>query len=178
MKKILSLVLSMLLLCSLSTQAFAASTSTLSTTVPAATYTLEIPANQDIPFGTTSIDLGTFGVSESSGFATGKNLKVTVEYDAFKSSAAETEIPYVISLRRDVVSAEEDLVMDLASGSSLTFLGRANGTVAENVFLDAPAPLLTDALWLSANSEDWGKALAGDYTTTIIFTTEVVVDAE
>ena len=51
MKKLTTLVLALALAASLAVPAFAANTTTLTTTVPAATYTLNIPADQEIPFG-------------------------------------------------------------------------------------------------------------------------------
>ena len=74
MKKLLAVVLAMLTVFSFGTVAFAANTTTLTTTVPDAEYTLNIPADQEIPFGATSTDIGNVTVTNASGFAVGKNL--------------------------------------------------------------------------------------------------------
>ena len=61
MKKLFAILLVAALLIPMATVAFAANTTTLTTTVPAATYTLNIPADQKIEFGTTSaINIITF----------------------------------------------------------------------------------------------------------------------
>ncbi len=75
MKKLLSLALALLMLASVATVALA-STTTLTTTVPPATYTLNIPADQEIPFGAVSTEIGAISVTDGTGFAEGKNLKV------------------------------------------------------------------------------------------------------
>ena len=86
MKKFFAILLAVTMLASMATVASAAeNTTTLTTTVPAATYTLNIPANQEIEFGATSTNLGAVSVTESSSFAKGKNLNVTLTYDAFAS---------------------------------------------------------------------------------------------
>ena len=82
MKKFIAIVLAVLTVLSFSTVAFAeGNTTTLTTTVPDATYTLNIPADQQITFGATSTDIGTVTVTNSSGFAAGKDLHVTITYD-------------------------------------------------------------------------------------------------
>ena len=98
MKKLASFLLVLAMILSMGTLAFADGTTTLSTTVPAAQYTLNIPADQTIPFGATSADIGNVTVSDSSGFAVGKNIKVTVTYDAFSSSDVSTTIPFELVL--------------------------------------------------------------------------------
>lgn len=94
MKKLASFLLVLAMILSMGTLAFADGTTTLSTTVPAAQYTLNIPADQTIPFGATSTEIGNVTVSDSSGFAKGKNLNVTVAYDAFSSADVSTTIPF------------------------------------------------------------------------------------
>ena len=96
MKKIISLILVLVTALSMHTMAFAESTTTLTTTVPDATYTLNVPANQKIDFGKTEVNIGNVTVSDSNGFAVGKNLKVTITYDAFTSTSVNTTIPFEI----------------------------------------------------------------------------------
>ena len=84
MKKLTTLVLALALAASLAVPAFAANTTTLTTTVPAATYTLNIPADQEISYGAISTNIGNVTVTDSASFAEGKNLEVTVTKDSFK----------------------------------------------------------------------------------------------
>ena len=87
MKKIFAILLAVTMLTSMATVVSAAeSTTTLTTTVPAATYVMNIPANQVIEFGATSTMIGTVTLTNGDGFAVGKNVAVTITYDAFKSS--------------------------------------------------------------------------------------------
>lgn len=190
MKKLFALALAVVMVASMSTVAFAAeSTTTLTATVPAASYTLNIPANQEIPFGTTQADIGNITVTDASGFAVGKNLEVTISYDAFTSDGISTQIPYTLSLyaagseESTGSSAYHSAKKDLPSGSSILFAGNASGAVAELIKLESSYVTTSGAKMIpvtsirfNALSEDWGKALAGEYTSTITFTAEVVVE--
>ena len=77
MKKIFAILLAVTMLASMATVVSAAeSTTTLSTTVPAATYTLNIPADQEIEFGSSGVIIGNVTITESANFAEGKNVEV------------------------------------------------------------------------------------------------------
>lgn len=175
MKKLLATLLTMGMVFSCSTVAFAANETVLTTTVPGATYTLNIPANQEIPFGATSTNIGNVTVTNSSGFAMGKDLQVTVEFQDFSCNDTNTTIPYSLHHRS---SDEKDLVV-YKSGSSLMFPGQRDGTVTKNTrrtVQDSFGETYEEYSILRAvfQSEDWGKALAGEYSSTITFTAEVV----
>ena len=176
MKKLFAILFAVMMLASMATVASAEST-TLVTNVPAAAYTLNIPAEgTEVPFGTTEMDIGNFTVTGSSGFAEGKNLSVTVTYTPFTADGVSTEIPYTLKLLSGTTKKE------LASGSTIVFKGKADGSVNEKTMIptagnmgnysDSPV----SAVLLTANSDAWGKALAGDYTSTLTFTCEVVVE--
>ena len=181
MKKFLAMILAVIMLSSMATVVSAAETTILTTTVPAATYTLNIPANQEIEFGATETDIGNVTVTNSSGFAEGKNLSVTVTYDEFKAPGVSTTIPY--SLQMSAPSSYGTTEEPLRSGSSMIFKGTAAGTGAEkttirvvvgNMGHTSDEPI--SGILLVTKSTDWGKALGGVYTTTITFTCEVVVE--
>lgn len=164
MKKAMAILLAMLMVIPFATIAFAANTTTLTTTVPGATYTLNIPSDQEIAYGAlkTTIDAPT--VTDSSGFAVDKNLYITATYSAFSSPTTDTTIPFRLNIRG------EDYEYVWSSGERLTFLGQANGTVATNItFSDITAK----NCYIFIYSTDWGKAAPGNYTATITFTTEV-----
>ena len=181
MKKIFAILLAVTMLASMATVVSAAETTTLTTTVPTATYTLNIPANQEIAFGATSTKIGTVTVTESNGFAAGKDLVVTVSYDAFKCESTTTTIPfYLYTYTEDGGSTPS-----LANGGTLKFEGTSNGTAEEKAYhkityaASASGGSFTEPinnLILKINSGDWGRALAGEYTATITFTAEVVVE--
>lgn len=183
MKKLASFLLVLAMILSMGTLAFADGTTTLSTAVPAAQYTLNIPADQTIPFGATSTEIGNVTVSDSSGFAKGKNLNVTVAYDAFSSSDVSTTIPFELVLcgdRTDVSRTKK-----FASGEDLVFRGLSSGSVESKAFMlhyysnSSPVQeydIYVGQLKVSMLSTDWGKALGGDYTAQITFTSEVVVE--
>ena len=183
MKKLLATLLTMGMVFSCSTVAFATNETVLTTTVPGATYTLNIPANQEIPFGATSTDIGNVTVTDSSGFALGKNLEVTITYDAFKAKDASTTIPYYLSIygtyeTMNSPSGWSPISIEKESGSFLTFRGQGNGTCSAYFDLATSAGTEADndtkAIVLNAKSSDWGKALAVEYSSTITFTAEVV----
>ena len=99
MKKFFAIALAVAMFASMATVASAAeNTTTLTTNVPAATYTLNIPADQEIPFGATLTDIGSITVTNGTGFAKGKNLAVMPTFDAFICEDASTTIPFSISL--------------------------------------------------------------------------------
>lgn len=170
MKKLFAILMVALMVVSMTTVVSAANTTTLTTTVPAASYTLNIPADQTIPFGTEKIDIGNVTVTDSAGFAEGKNLKVTVTYEDFACSAVTTTIPYVL---QPVMGLGTNIGSALKSGDFITFMGQNTGEVAEQAKVSAND---MDGLCFVADSEDWGKALAGEYTSTITFTAEVVAE--
>ena len=187
MKKLFAMALAVIMVVSMATVASAESTTTLTTEVPAATYTLNIPASQEIPFGATKTDIGNITVTDASGFAAGKNLAVTVEYDAFTAEGISTQIPYTLSLYAEGNSmtnnAYHPATMELPTGTTVTFKGKDDGTLYEKIKLNTSYTQGSNTLdipvtcvYFNANSEDWGKALAGEYTTTITFTCEVVVE--
>lgn len=176
MKKLLTLALAVLLVASMTTVAFAAeSTTTLTATVPAASYTLNIPASQEIPFGATEKEIGQISVTDAAGFASGKNLNVTVTYTPFSASGIATEIPYTLSLDGTRLAADHR-EGSLASGSTICFEGNSDGTVNKCPTFSNFSDYDKTVVILNALSQDWGKALAGEYTSTITFTAEVVVE--
>lgn len=179
MKKFIATALTMLTVFSCSAVAFAADETVLTTTVPDATYTLNIPADQEIPFGATSTDIGNVTVTNSSGFAAGKNLQVTLVYDAMSSNDTSTTIPYYINAYGGsylVGDTEYTLEDKKESGSYLTFRGLEDGSCKEYYHIDdlREAKDSDKQLQVKISSLDWGKALAGDYSSTITFTAEVV----
>ena len=179
MKKLLAIAISLSFVCSFSTVALAENTTVLTTTVPDATYTLNIPADQEIPFGTTSANIGTISVTDSAGFAEGKDLQVTLTYDAFKADGISTTIPYTIykvateSGVNTVGSPwSEERETPVNSGGVLIFRGQSGGGCDEQFVFSTYKN--RNRLRIKASSEDWGKALAGEYSSTITFTAEVV----
>lgn len=184
MKKFFAILLAVTMLASMTTVAFAANTTTLTTTVPAASYTLNIPANQEIPYGAESTEIGNITISESAGFAVGKNLNVSFVYDAFTSEAVSTTIPYVIKGWSNAGNNNgQKFASDaLPSGTTLVYLGTASGSVAQQTKLEITGQAGTytypvdRGFTVEILSADWGKAMGGEYTSTITFTAEVVVE--
>lgn len=176
MKKFFAILLAVAMLASMATVVSAAeNTTTLTTTVPAATYTLNIPADQEIEFGATLTSIGRLSVTDSDGFAKGKNLKVTITYDAFKAEGIATTIPFTLKCP---YGPQEYYTKSISSGSSVVFKGQKTGSVDEYAYAVTPQDtesFLGD-MKVFIDSADWGKALAGEYTATITFTCEVVVE--
>lgn len=196
MKKLASLLLVLAVFLSLGTTALAADTTStqstkLTTTVPAATYVLNIPADQAVDFGTTDVNIGNVTVTDSSGFAQGKNVEVSVSYTAFTSEDVETGIPfYSITLQGSSNSGgtETTRYKDLSVNSNkMTFLGNSTGKVGTKAFVEdgyesssergSVYDFYVNNLKAYIRSTDWGKALAGDYSATITFSASVVVEA-
>lgn len=181
MKKLSALILALVLLVSVIPAAYAANatpnTTTLTTTVPSATYVLNIPADQTVTFGAKSTYIGNVTVTDSKNFAEGKNVDVTVEYAPFAAEAEEisTTIPYTLYQSRGTQASGDS--SSLASGEKMTFRGNADGTVDEKTKFSTSktSGITMESLMVSIQSRDWGKALAGNYKSTITFTSEIVV---
>lgn len=171
MKKLFAILLAVMLFASMATVASAASTTTLTTTVPAAAYTLIIPADREIPYGKTLMEIGNLDVTNEVGFADGKNLKITVNYTDFTCDNVSTTIPISISFGSHLMSGEFTEKEAIADGDYLMCEGESNGRVGAPKSANGS---VGDLLAIKVQSADWGKALAGDYTATITFTAEVV----
>ena len=177
MKKLFTLVLAVAMLASMATVASAESTTTLTTTVPAATYTLNIPEDQEIAFGAEESKIGAITVTNAEGFASGKNLEVTLTYTDFVCAGLSTKIPYSVVLAGhspNNSSAYKEIAVP--SGESITFRGVSDGTVEEYVTEHASVYYIMDDTIVEIDQEAWSKALAGEYTATITFAAEVVVE--
>ncbi len=170
MKKTLSIIIAIVTLIACATNAFAEQKTVLSTTVPEAQYTLNIPEDQEITYGKEQTNIGDVTVTNSSKFAEGKNLSVKIEFDDFSCKDTETTIPYKLAFNK---TGDYHRYKVIESGDCIIFSGKANGTVDEHLFLGNG--VFADILNVEVASVDWGKALAGDYSSTITFTAEVVV---
>lgn len=173
MKKLLSLVLAMLMVFSMAVVASAESTTTLTTTVPAATYTLNVPATLDVPFNAEQVAFAVPSVSDASGFAPGKNLRVVFSYGPFTSPNVNTTIPYTITY-------DTSPSQSFSFGENvLVFKGESDGGVTRAYpGTTRGEAIITNGtiynMYIKINSFDWGKALGGEYTSIITFTAEVV----
>lgn len=186
MKRIISFILAIFLVVSMSITAYAATSdgeakangaTVLTTTVPTATYVLNIPANTTITYGAERTELDVITVTDAKGFAKGKNLNVTVAYDDFTSDSVETTIPYLLKFTTNITASASDYSdfrnVTKASGDAFTFKGKSDGTVTEKAIHRTYEVV---EMYVSVTSEDWGKALAGNYSSTITFASEVVVE--
>lgn len=182
MKKLSALILALALLVSVIPVAYAANatpnTTTLTTNVPSATYVLNIPADQTVTFGEIKTYIGNVTVTDSKNFAEGKNVDVTVEYAPFAAEEAgiSTTIPYSL-----LQASETNKTHIIASGNKMTFKGKSDGTVNELTMVryangGAYESFYMSNLVVGISSTSWGKALAGDYKSTITFTSEVVAE--
>ena len=129
-------------------------------------------------YGTLKVDLGNITVTDSQGFAVGKNLEVTIDYTAFTAEGVETSIPVQL-VKIGKKTNYSDLSQNVQSGDIITFEGQSNGTVSTNstsIVDTAGNVFVVNTFMARMSSADWGKALPGDYTSTITFTSEVVVD--
>ena len=184
MRRVISFILAAMLLVSMMPTVFAANATpgatTLTTNVPDSKYTLVIPADHAITFGATDTDIESITVTESQYFAEGKNLKVSVAYDALKSESVDTTIPFYLCYYYTNQGSRNS--QTLRSGNSFIFEGQENNTVKAKPIVKittnggATQTNEVNGLYIAISSEDWGKALAGDYTGTITFTAEVVVE--
>lgn len=190
MKKLFAILLAVAMIASMATVVSAAETTTKSTTlttsVPAASYTLNIPEDQAITYGETKAYIGNVTITNGTNFAVGKNVEVTVvNSGVFEAENVSTTIPFEVFCSQYKSADESSSIywgMEMASGDHLTFYGNSDTTVDEKATADFPngssstKAAEVEALCICISSASWGKALAGEYTTTITFAAEVVVE--
>ncbi|MDO4651133.1 MAG: hypothetical protein Q4B26_21040 [Eubacteriales bacterium] len=156
----------------------AGNVTTITTTVPDATYTLNIPADTEIPYGQILTQIGQLMVTDSSGFVLGKDLKVTLTYGPMVSDTAESTIPIIIysSLYSDDFQKGFTGNNGVSSGGELIFKGRSDTMCDQTYQYEKRSGYKynRDGIVVCISSRDWGKALPGEYSSTITFTAELV----
>ncbi len=181
MRKTIALILAVCTLLSFAVAASAdsfTSTTTLTTKVPAASYTMKIPANQTIQYGVEDTDIGNVTIEESKGFSAKKNIEVTVGITKFTSESVDTTIPYLL---KTVWSSGQNISFNIKG--VLRFEGQQDGTVKSRATDYLTTATIKDPLGelermeVTVFSHSWENALAGDYTSTITFTSKVVAAA-
>ena len=181
MRKTIALILAVCTLLSFAVAASAdtfTSTTTLTTKVPAASYTMKIPANQTIQYGVEDTDIGNVTIENSQGFSAKKNIEVTVGITKFTSESVDTTIPYLLTT---VWSSGHSIAFNIKG--VLRVEGQQDGTVKSRAtdYLSTAAyedPLgELERMEVTVFSYSWEGALAGDYTSTITFTSKVVAAA-
>ena len=180
MRKTIALILAVCTLLSFAVAVSAdsfTSTTTLTTKVPAASYTMKIPANQTIQYGVEDTDIGNVTIEESEGFSAKKNIEVTVGITKFTSESVNTTIPYLLTT---VWSSGQNISFNKGV---LRFEGQQDGTVKSRATGYITTAAIKDPLGelermeVMVTSSSWENALAGDYTSTITFTSKVVAAA-
>jgi len=174
MRKIITLLMVIVMIIPMAITASAESTTELVTSVPDASYKLSIPGRTEVPFNAENTTLTMISVENASGFAVGKNLKVSVEYSDFRSETATTTIPFKLVLKTD---RDTMPYKNWDSGTSIFFLGLAEGGLESlpKYYNESANPEMTlSGMSVKVQKEDWGKALAGEYKATLTFTAEVV----
>lgn len=182
MRKTIALILAVCTLLSFAVAASAdtvtSGTTTLTTKVPAASYTMKIPANQTIQYGVEYTDIGNVTIEESEGFSAKKNIEVTVGITKFTSESVDTTIPYLL---KTVWSSGQNISFNIKG--VLRFEGQQDGTVKSRATGYITTAAIKDPLGelermeVNVFSSSWENALAGDYTSTITFTSKVVAAA-
>ena len=170
MRKIIALLMVIAMMVPLAVTASANGQTVLTTKVPAAEYKLVIPSDTLVTFGTYDTALDMISVTGASGFATNKNLRVTVTYAPFSSEDVSTTIPF--SLYLGTTESGGGIIKEWTSGASVSFSGLSTGSVSSSPIYDSQE---MKSMFVRVASSDWGQALGGDYKATLTFTSEVYV---
>jgi len=126
--------------------------------------------DQKVEFNTLLHTLETPTVANESGFAVGKNILISITHTDFTSAGLSTTIPF--ALKASIDGGGIRLVID-----EIKFEGNNAGKVDEAKFEGEDGVWRTVyEMYLTFAAKDWGKALGGDYTATITFTSEVVAE--
>lgn len=179
MRKTIALILAVCILLSFAVVASAdtvtSGTTTLTIKIPAASYTMKVPADQTIKYGAMHTEIGIVTIENSEGFSEKKNVEVTVGLKEFTSKGVDTTIPYEIATKwNDGGYYSFDTKM--YPEAVLRFEGQQDGTVKSNatsIGIKHPSGTMTQ-MAIKIASGAWANALAGDYTSTITFTSKVV----
>ena len=178
MRKTIALILAVCILLSFAVAASAdtvtSGTTTLTTKVPAASYTMKVPSNQTIRYGARASEIGIVTIENSKGFSAKKNVEVTVVLTEFTSKGVDTTIPYKI-----ITQWTGGMGYYINRGAVLRFEGQQDGTVKSKATSIDTSNLsgTLDYMAITISSDAWANALAGDYTSTITFTSKVVAAA-
>lgn len=173
-RKMICMALAVIMIVSMTAMVFAEDTMTLTTSVPDATYTLTIPADMEIEFGSTYLEIEIPTVTEASGFAEGKDVKMTITTTPFAAPNVSTEIPFTVFGAFQSPRDQWPHAVWLHENNPLRYCGLASGAVNEKPFLGSDNSEEMKTLYIEMYSEDWGKALGGTYTGSITFSTEIV----
>ena len=171
MKKILAILLVMALMVPMATFASAAeNTMTLKTTVPAASYTLSIPATMEVPFASEEVKFALPEVIESSGFQ-GRDLRIYIS-----DMAAIGDDNYRLPMQIVANPDEEAPAIDLMEEKAMYFIFTDESGSLDNVCYVAEGGAVgqLDSMSLLFEKEDWYKLSPGEHTGFIEFTSEVV----
>ena len=178
MRKTIALILVVCTLLSFTVAASAdsfTSTTTLTTKVPAASYTMKIPADQTIKYGAQITEIGIVTIEDSEGFSAKKNVEVTVGFTEFTSKGVDTTIPYkIIAVLGGNYINDTEFVLRFEGQQDGTVKSKATSIIS-GVTNNSSDTL--DHMAIMISSDAWADALAGDYTSTITFTSKVVVAA-
>ena len=176
MRKTIALILAVCTLLSFAVVASAdsfTSTTTLTTKVPAASYTMKIPADQTIKYGATITEIGIVTIEDSEGFSAKKNVEVTVGHTEFTSKGVDTTIPYkIITVFGTTYIIDTEAVLRFEGQQDGTVKSKATSIDISGVTKNPSGTL--DHMAITISSDAWADALAGDYTSTITFTSKVV----
>ena len=176
MRKTIALILAVCTLLSFAVAASAdsfTSTTTLTTKVPAASYTMKIPADQTIRYGAQITEIGIVTIEDSEGFSAKKNVEVTVGFTEFTSKGVDTTIPYkIIAVLGGNYINDTEFVLRFEGQQDGTVKSKATSIDISGVTNNSSDTL--DHMAIMISSDAWADALAGDYTSTITFTSKVV----
>ena len=181
MKKLIAILLAVAMLASMATVASAEEYEmALKTTVPAATYTLYIPATLEVPYGAEEVVFPLPELVESAGFF-GKDLCIQVWDPVYFGEGTSYLLDMQVVANTHGIGGPFNLI-DGANkeGHCLYYIwGSLNetGTLDDDcyVIVDGEIHLLDD-LSLLFNKADWAYMEPGEHTGHICFRTYVVPD--
>lgn len=160
MKKGISIILAILLVLSLSVSAYADGTLTLTATIPEATWTLLIPADQTIDYLETSIEIGSISVTDVENLKEGQTISVNVSHTDFVCD--DNSFPFTLSTS---TSYNEQQYSNLGSTNRIDVAGHDSG--------HSDVWIYPVTITMNVDEASWLAAPAGDYTATITFSSFV-----
>lgn len=172
MKRLLTLLMAVLILGTLTIPVFAdGNTTTLTTTVPEAEYTMTIPEDMNIAFGTSRVNIGQVNITPVKGFTSGKGVEVDITREPFSCPDVETTIPFsVYAYDKD----EKNQLQEQSGDTTVIEFRMSDGTLKPSYIKSGSHYTANECNVILAGFQ-WAAALAGDYSATVTFTAKVIV---
>lgn len=170
MKKLLAFLCSLTLVLSLGVTAFAEPSgyTTITTEVPACTWTLEVPQSRSISFGTEEEELGTVRITNIQNQRENRNIHAYLDTNCLfcLTTDINTTFPFDIQVYRHSVELVPELIYTLRNKGYVSTLVEVSTAKAGETTLESTLTILVDP-------SAWNSAPEGKYEANLVFSSSI-----